>query len=140
MFAQWRPLLLVFAGGVLGTACREAVTLVLPGDGGVPVGVLIVNLVGAFMLGFLVAALSWWEAETPVVRDMRLFVGTGLLGGFTTYSAFSTDTVRLLASQPGAGIGYAAVSIVAGIACAAAGLVLGGWLRRRDVAMTDGAP
>ncbi|MGX1701110.1 fluoride efflux transporter FluC [Microbacterium sp. NPDC055357] len=123
--ARLRLILLVFAGGVIGTAAREAIVLALPG-GGVPWGVLLVNLVGSFALGFLVAALG--AGETAARRDVRLFAGTGAIGGFTTYSALATDTVVLLETQPSVALAYALGSVAAGLACAAAGLALAGRL------------
>jgi fluoride exporter len=127
------PLLvaLVFLGGCLGTAGREGVALALPAHGGVPWAVLLVNLVGAFVLGLLLTALAATAPETPRRRDVRLFAGTGFCGGFTTYSSFATDTATLLETQPGVGVAYAIGSVVGGIALAALGVLLGAALTRR---------
>ena len=118
-----RLLLLVFAGGVLGAAARQVIVLAMPEASGVPWGILLVNLVGAFALGLLVGVLGR-SVESTRRRDVRLFVGTGVIGGFTTYSALAVDTVLLLESAPGVGIAYALSSVIAGVACAAAGLAL----------------
>ena len=84
--------LLVAAGGALGAVGRYLVTTgatVLLG-GGFPWGTFVVNVVGSFLLGVLVGLLS--AAWTPP-GDMRLFLATGFLGAFTTFSAFSLDVV-----------------------------------------------
>ena len=87
-------LLLVAAGGALGSALRYAVALgALAWLGpSFPWGTLAVNLVGSFLIG-LVQQLA---TEALVLsEDSRLFLTTGLMGGLTTYSAFSYETVRL---------------------------------------------
>lgn len=124
-FARPGLLLLVFAGGCLGTAAREGIALALPWQGGgIPWAVLLVNLVGAFALGLLIGGLAARGAETERRRDIRLFGGTGVLGGFTTYSALATDSVLLAASDPGLAALYAFGSVIAGVALAGLGLVV----------------
>ena len=109
---------LAAAGGTLGTAARLGVGMLIPDAA---LGVLLANVVGSLLLGMLVARLP----ET----DMRVFVGTGMLGGFTTYSAFAVDAVGLWSDAPLLAIGYVAASIVLGLSAAALGLWLG---RRHD--------
>ena len=84
--------LLVAAGGALGAVGRFLVTTGAAAvlGGGFPWGTLFVNVVGSFLLGVLVGLLS--AAWTPP-GDMRLFLATGFLGAFTTFSAFSLDVV-----------------------------------------------
>ncbi|WP_159716887.1 fluoride efflux transporter CrcB [Geminicoccus flavidas] len=89
-----RSLLLVFLGGGLGAAARHLVNL---GAGrllglGFPFGTLIVNVLGSALMGVIVigAALRW---QLP--QEARLFLTTGVLGGFTTFSAFSLDVMIL---------------------------------------------
>ena len=66
------------------------------------------------------------EALDRVRRGVRLGVGTGLLGGFTTYSSFAVETAQLVRGGAVlAGFGYAMTSVVLGLALAAAGLALG---------------
>ena len=105
--------------------------LAVPAGSGIPWAILAVNLVGAFALGLLLAGLSGRAPEPPARRDLRLFAGTGVLGGFTTYSALATDTALLLARTPVLGVAYAAVSVVAGVALAGLGLWVGGRAARR---------
>lgn len=87
-------LLLVFLGGGLGACCRHLVNLgAIRFLGlGFPWGTLTVNVVGCALMGLIVegAAHRW-----PLSQEMRLFLTTGILGGFTTFSAFSLDTVVL---------------------------------------------
>lgn len=111
-----RRVLLVIAGGTAGTAARLALGMLLPDAGVLPV--LIANVIGAFLIGLLTARL-------PSVTDLRLLLGTGALGGFTTYSAFMTGTVALWADAPLLALAYAAGSLVLGLAAAASGLHLG---------------
>lgn len=87
-------LLLVAAGGAVGSALRYVVaTVALTWLGpGLPWGTLAVNLVGSFLIG-LVQQLA---LEALVLgEETRLFLTTGVMGGLTTYSAFSYETVRL---------------------------------------------
>lgn len=113
-----RRLLLVFAGGSIGTAARLAVGLWMPDAGGIPFATLVVNVLGSLLIGILAARL-------PQTTGLRLFLGTGVLGGFTTYSAFMTGTVALWSAAPVLAFAYAAGSLVLGLGAAALGLRLG---------------
>ncbi|WP_125772724.1 fluoride efflux transporter FluC [Antribacter gilvus] len=125
---------LVAAGGAVGSVLRYAVALALPagwlGAGwpavGWPFATLVVNVVGAFALGWLLERLGRAGAETPRGRALRLTFGTGLLGGFTTYSAFALETWTLLDAGRGAGaLGYVAATILVGTAACVAGVAAG---------------
>ncbi|WP_460798396.1 fluoride efflux transporter FluC [Microbacterium sp. GXF0217] len=109
-----RRLLLVVVGGMLGSAARLAVGLWLPDHGGFPVAILAVNASGALLLGML-------SARVPASTDLRVFLGTGILGGFTTYSALTVGAVGLWSSAPWLAAGYAIASLALGILAAAAG-------------------
>lgn len=113
-----RRILLVAAGGTAGTAARLALGLMLPDVGGFPVAVLVANVVGALLIGLLAARL-------PATAELRLALGTGVLGGFTTYSAFMTGTLSLWADAPVIAVAYAVGSLALGLAAAALGLRLG---------------
>ncbi len=89
VFLRPSSLLLVFAGGTLGTLLREIATMTVWPAGRFPLAVLLVNLLGAFLLGLLLESLARSGTETPSGLRTRLFLGTGVLGGFTTYSALA---------------------------------------------------
>ena len=86
-------LLLVCLGGAVGSGLRylTAVTASRVGGDAFPYGTLAVNLVGCFLIGFVNRIAS----DAIVSEDTRLLLSTGVLGGMTTYSAFSYETVRL---------------------------------------------
>ncbi|MBV0893764.1 CrcB family protein [Microbacterium sp. NC79] len=119
-----RDMGLVFLGGTLGTAARLIVML-LVGDAA---GLVTVNLAGAFLLGIVTAVLT----RSPSARHRRahLLLGTGALGGFTTYSALALSATDL------AGLLMACIVAIAGVAAAALGFGVGGirtrWRRSSD--------
>lgn len=122
---RWADVGLVALGGALGTAAREGATLAVPSAGGIPYAIFVVNLLGALLLGVLFGALGR-RRETERSRAARLLLGTGVLGGFTTYSALAGDTASLFTSAPALAAGYAIVTVVAGVSLAGLGLRLGG--------------
>jgi CrcB protein len=131
--AHLEPTLLaaVFLGGTVGTALRAALTLAVPPAAGVPFVTVAINLVGAFALGALLSALAAWGPDTGRRRSLRVLLGTGLLGGFTTYSALAVDTAGLLGSgHPLQGLGYAIGTVLGGLLAAWAGTLLPGRGRR----------
>jgi len=88
-------------------------------DDGLPLATLLANLTGCLLLGLLVA-------RAPAARWLRPVLGTGLLGGWTTWSGLALETDRLLAGAPAVAVGYLLVSTAGGTALAALGLRLGG--------------
>jgi fluoride exporter len=116
--------LAVFAGAGLGGLLRHGVNVAaarLLGTG-FPAGTLAVNLIGSFAMGCLVA---WFARVADPGQGWRLFLTTGLLGGFTTFSAFSLDTATLLErGSPGTAVVYAGVSVLGAVAALFAGLLL----------------
>ena len=119
---QWRFLGLVAAGGAIGTAVREALSLAIPPVGGIPLAIFVINVAGAFLLGALLEALVRRGPEDDRRRTLRLFVGTGVLGGFTTYSALATDTALLLGGSPLPALAYALGTVLLGGLASAAGI------------------
>lgn len=118
--------LLVGAGGAVGSLGRYALARAMPVADGWPVGTLVANLLGAFALGALLEVLGRRGPETPGVLRVRLALGTGVLGGFTTFSSLALETERLLAAGDVVlAAAYAGTSLVAGVACAAAGVLAG---------------
>ena len=118
-------LLLVVIGGGIGAGIRHltnmgALRLVGPNY---PWGTIVINIVGSFVMGLFIAML----ARRGGSNELRLFVATGILGGFTTFSAFSLDFATLWergATLPA--LGYALASVIGAILA----LFLGLWLAR----------
>jgi CrcB protein len=116
---------LVLVGGALGTAAREALTLAVPELRGVPIALFAINLVGAFLLGVLLEALARSGPDQGVRRALRLGIGTGVMGGFTSYSSLALAVDQLMAGgQVLMGIAFGLVSVVLGVLCAAAGILV----------------
>ncbi|MBG6213918.1 MAG: CrcB family protein [Cryobacterium sp.] len=140
MHLQWRYLGLVFLGGTVGTALREALGLALPPvdltmDAGLPLTTLGINLLGALLLGLLLEALVRRGHDAGRRRTLRLLLGTGLLGGFTTYSALAIDSALLLRDGAvGIALAYALGTVLLGGLATWLGIVIGAALhqRRRD--------
>lgn len=122
--------LIVFLGAGIGGALRHGVNVWAVRAFGVsfPFGTLIVNVLGSFAMGLLVGFFAYRAGLVP--PHARLFLTTGLLGGFTTFSAFSLDAVLLFErhSYPTATI-YIAGSVCASIAALYLGLVLSNGVR-----------
>jgi fluoride exporter len=124
-----KSLILVMLGGGLGAGLRHLVgKLALGAFGpGLPWGTLAVNVLGGLAMGLLVGALArFGETGVPSqANDLRLLLGVGLLGGFTTFSAFSLEaTLMIERGQLLLASGYAMGSVVASIAALFAGLAL----------------
>lgn len=127
---HWRYLALVALGGMIGTGLREALSLAIPPVVGIPFTTAAINIIGAFVLGFLLETLAHRGPDAGRRRALRLFVGTGMLGGFTTYSALATDTVLLLQHTPAVGIAYAIGTLLLGALATAGGILSAGSIRR----------
>lgn len=119
---SWSHLGLVVLGGAIGTALRAGSMLAF-GDALGPAFVPAINVVGAFVLG----AVTGWSSRPPAgarAAAARMFLGTGVLGGFTTYSALALE-----ASDPSFFV-WGIASVVVGTPAAWAGLALGRGRRR----------
>ena len=115
--SMWGKLIAVFIGSGLGGMCRWAVSQVPCTSW--PAGTLIANVGGCFLLG-------WLSRMAPGSEMVRMLLMTGFCGGFTTFSTFSADAVRLLrAGNYGPAAAYIALSVVTCIAFAALGM----WIR-----------
>ena len=114
--------LLAALGGALGALARWGIAEALPSSpGGWPWATLLVNLTGCLLLGALIAVLA---ARSPEASWPRPFLAVGVLGGYTTYSAFAVEVVRMLEAGSGvAAVAYVVVSVVGGVAAVAAGIV-----------------
>ena len=137
MQRRWPALGLVFLGGAAGTALREALSLLLPpvalaSGPSLPLTTVGINLLGALLLGVLLEALVRQGVDTGGRRTLRLLLGTGLLGGFTTYSALATDSALLLhGGELGAAVGLALGTVLLGGAATWLGIVIGATGHRR---------
>jgi len=117
-------ILLVMAGGAIGSAGRwltgRGMTAAFGAD--YPYGTLAANLIGGLAMGLVVAVLARVDGATD---NLRLFFATGVLGGFTTFSTFSLDTVTMLQrGDLGVALGYALVSVIGSVCALFAGLYL----------------
>ncbi len=115
----------VFLGGGIGSVLRFGVgraAIALAGPN-VPLATIIVNFVGCTAMGALAAWLAW--RDTGIDDSMKLFLATGLLGGFTTFSAFALDTVGLWQrGETLAATAYAAGSVLLSLAGFIAGTAI----------------
>jgi len=119
-------LLLVMIGGGLGAGARHLVNLGAPKlfGAGFPWATVLVNIVGSLAMGILVGLLARRSGDTSA---LRLFLATGILGGFTTFSAFSLDFVTIWQrGEGGTAFTYALLSVIGALAAIFAGL----WLVR----------
>ena len=115
------PLLYVMVGGAVGSGARyltgRAMRSLLGAD--YPFGTLAVNLIGGLLMGVLVGVL----ARNTASETWRLLLGVGVLGGFTTFSAFSLDVVTMIERGAiGVAFGYDLVSVIGSVAALFAGL------------------
>ncbi|MBT8416983.1 MAG: fluoride efflux transporter CrcB [Silicimonas sp.] len=119
------PVLSVALGGAIGSALRYLMGLGLVrlvGHTGFPLAILSVNILGSFLMGVFVVAAAH-RGLTP----LSPFVMTGLLGGFTTFSAFSLEAVTLYERGD---VGQAALYVALSVVLSIGGLVAGLWLAR----------
>jgi fluoride exporter len=130
-----RELLLVASGGAVGSAARYAVSGVAQrlftsgaGSGAAsiaafPAGTLVVNVTGSLLIGVL-AGLA--ESRLLLTAELRLLLVTGVLGGYTTFSAFSLETLLLLrAGQTTTALTSVGLQVLLGVAAAFAGFTMG---------------
>ncbi|BAT57769.1 putative fluoride ion transporter CrcB [Variibacter gotjawalensis] len=118
--------LLVFFGGGLGAALRHGINVAafrLFGPA-FPIGTLFINVTGSFVMGLIA---GYFALKGDLSQNWRLFLTTGILGGYTTFSAFSLDAILLWErSETGLAILYVAASVILSLV----GLVLGLWIAR----------
>ena len=116
---------LVAAGGAIGSVFRYLVGVwsVRLAGANFPWGTLAVNVAGSFMIGFLVELVA---RRLNASMEMRLFLVTGVLGGFTTFSSFSGESLALLqAGRFGAAVVHTLTHVLGSLALAAGGYAVG---------------
>lgn len=118
--ADARTLILIAVGGALGTVTRYGLSLAVPvASGTFPTTTLVINIVGALLLGALLGVVARY---VPNDRIMRPLLGVGFLGGFTTFSTFSVETAQLARHEHAAlATVYVIASITLGLMAASAG-------------------
>jgi CrcB protein len=118
--------LLVFVGGGLGATLRHAVNMMCARAFGTafPYGTFLINISGSLVMGLIAGYLAFKGAAS---QPWRLFIMTGVLGGYTTFSAFSLDSMLLYERGE---IGLAAFYVIGSVVIAIAGLMAGLTLMR----------
>ena len=127
-----RFVLLVAAGGILGALSRYVFGMTLPAPNAWPLPTLLINLSGAFALGWLLEALARSGPDAGLRRIARLGIGSGFLGAYTTYSTLALESVHLFGSGRGMdAMWYLVASLLGGVAATTLGIWLGA-LRHRS--------
>ncbi|WP_375503145.1 fluoride efflux transporter FluC [uncultured Jatrophihabitans sp.] len=123
----------VAAGGIVGTAARYGLAQALPTESGRwPTGTFVANLLGSFVLGFLLEALLRAGPDTDWRQRTRLLVGTGFCGGFTTYSTLVVEADLLVRGHHAVlALAYVAATVLTGVALAVAGIAVAARVRSR---------
>ncbi|MFD5007907.1 fluoride efflux transporter CrcB [Streptomyces mutabilis] len=131
---RWRVVAVVAVGGAVGAALRygasrlwrngtDAHAVWRTGEAAFPWTTLVVNVVGCFLMGVLTVALK--ERFTRAPELLNPMLGTGVLGGFTTFSSYTDDTRRLLENdQTADALGYLVLTVAAALAGVALGVAL----------------
>ena len=114
-------MLLVGIGGAIGAMLRYVISDIMPSEG-LPYGTMTVNLLGSLLLGVMFGALA---AEALISQENLLLFGTGLLGAFTTMSAFAMETVNLSENNMPDAFVYVILSVIGSIGLAWAGYKVG---------------
>lgn len=118
-----KNILLVAAGGMTGSVLRYLVSTLVKHES-FPSATLIVNLTGSLLIGLIMGYL----AQKHHLGDWRLFLATGICGGFTTFSAFSWESIQLLEQQRfGTFISYSVLTLLGGFTAT----FLGYWLMKQ---------
>lgn len=115
--------LLVAIGGGLGAAGRYGFSLAMPARPGEwPLATFTINVLGSLLIGILG---GWLATKGDAGEPYRLFFAVGILGGFTTFSAFSLETMRMIERNDWVGAStYSIGSVLAGLAAVAIGLLM----------------
>ena len=121
---------LAFTGGCIGVLARALLELAMPDGAGFPKTTFAINITGALFLAVLIEWLANGGPDEGRRRRLRLFLGTGVMGGFTTYSALAAQTDALIRTeQPLTAFLYAVGTVVVGFMAS----VIGGVMMRREL-------
>ncbi|MEK5164807.1 fluoride efflux transporter CrcB [Paenibacillus sp. FSL R5-0527] len=116
-------------GGLFGSLLRYGLGLWIPAVGSFPLSTVVINLSGCLFLG-------WFFTAAPLRKipsHLRLGLGTGFTGAFTTFSTFSVQTLEALSSsRPGTAAAYALANVIGGLFMAGLGVRIAGKNRRRQ--------
>ena len=112
----------VALGGAIGASARYGVGVALVRPGAFPIGVLAVNIIGSFLMGLIVVYLG-----QKMLSHLNPFLMTGILGGFTTFSAFSLEAYTLFERGE---VGQAAIYVIASVVLSIAALIAGIFIMR----------
>jgi CrcB protein len=116
-----RLVILVGLGGAIGSILRYFITEIIPSDQ-MPYGTITVNLFGSLLLGLMFGVIA---ADAIIDQDYVLLFGTGLLGAFTTMSAFAMDTINLTENDFSVTLIYVAITIIGSLGLAWLGYKIG---------------
>ena len=118
--------IMIGIGGSIGAVLREGIgTIITPLTGGFPLGTWIINMLGCFLLGWLVEARF---IRNKLHADIHLALRTGLIGAFTTFSAFSVENIALIRQDQ---LVMSSLYIVLSVALGIGFTALGMWEARR---------
>jgi len=119
--------LIVFVGAGIGGMMRHGANIAVTRALGptFPWGIMTINVLGCLLMGLLA---GWFALKGQGGQDWRLFLTTGVLGGFTTFSAFSLDAVLLYERGE---LGLAALYVVGSVVLSLIGVFAGLWLMRQ---------
>ncbi|UMP03931.1 fluoride efflux transporter CrcB [Amycolatopsis sp. EV170708-02-1] len=117
---RWDVLAAIGAGGALGSLARYGLSVAIPHSRAqFPLSTFATNVSGCLLIGVLMALLT---AATNPHRLLRPFLGVGILGGYTTFSTYATDTLDLVtAGHPFTGLAYASATVAAALVAVYAG-------------------
>jgi len=121
--------LIVFLGGCMGTFARYGIiSAVLPQANAWPLATFMVNLLGSFVLGLLLQTLFHLGEDGGILRIVRLTIGTGFIGAFTTYSSLAMEADLLMKNgRISLAILYGLSSVIGGVIACASGIRIATW-------------
>lgn len=124
-----RLFMYVGIGGMIGAIARYRISLMFNELSGFPYATLATNLIGCFLLSLLLNAN---QIKQRLSAEMRIALGTGLIGSFTTFSTFALETIELSNHHPFLAFTYILLSIFGGLACCYLGYRLANHRQRLD--------